>query len=438
VAFAKDLESSVSVRDESFINPNFRSGNSNNFSFFGASVENVDLKKENQLMINANGDFSPDVPFLSYLNIKELYLTTWGGLSFGRKLYHWSDLDERWHLGFYQPQFRWNPLLPQSQGLTGIFLDLPAEGITTFPLGLQLFGSFLFVPDQGAGYQLQNGQFSSQNPFFSQLPTQVQILTGDRVTTTNQTAYNLHLPDQSQVVFNSSFAAQVYAGERDHGLYFQSAFAYKPANSLAVAANTASTANNTTNIDLYPEVFDQTLVSADLHLSLKNFRFGFGAMTETPSSFLSSNNIPSNVTYRQFQARSLWSPYIEWHDSGLSAMLSYLDVQSTQDPAAGAQAQYLGTFLPQQMNFLSAAKAEAGYDGAFGRSRGWGLKFSYLQGTEQDFSMATTEAFWKISRLWTLNAFSNLIENTPSTTDPTIFQNYINNNEVGLGVRYVL
>jgi hypothetical protein len=444
------FDTQISMRGESFINPNFRSGGSNNFTFYGASVESKGESKDSMpstwtdsslFQMSITGEYNPEVSFMSYLNVREMDLRMGQGIYLGRKLENWSDLDERWHLGFYQPQFRWNPLLPESQGLTGLFVNLKISESSELPVGLKLFGSFLYVPDQGAGYQIQDGQFSTQNPWFAPLPKQVDILQGDRVSVSNQTAYNLHMPDQNQVVLNSSFAAEFYIGQPQTGFSAKAGMAYKPSNALMFAANSASNPQGITTLDLYPEIYDQTLVSADLSYKYENFEIAFGALNETPSAPLTTNGnttVLNTLTYRVYSPRTLLSPLIGMHWGNLSVAVSYLEVQGTDDNPIGAQAPYLGTFLPAQLNFGSAARIDAGYESFIGARRGWSFKTSYLQGTTQDFSMWTLSALWKMTRSWSFTGFTNLVEANTGSNDPTVFQNYVTHNEVGLGVRYAL
>ena len=101
----------------------------------------VNLKSVNSendfLKVNLAGAYAVGYPLMSYLNFKEFFInakldSTSGQASqiiFGRRLHLWSEAEEEWNLGIFQPQFRWNPIRPSQQGLTGLFWQKKECGV---------------------------------------------------------------------------------------------------------------------------------------------------------------------------------------------------------------------------------------------------------------------------------------------------------------------
>jgi hypothetical protein len=419
--------SEIDMRTDSFISPNYNATTDKNFGFFGARYVDLDPHKDFGVKAQISGLFSPDDPTLSYLNVRQLYFQGWG-LTFGRKLNDWSLLDEQWHLGFFQPQFQWNPLLPESQGLTGFFLDLN-DGDKKSPLGVRLFGSFLFIPNQNAGYQIQNGQFQAVNPWFQQMPTQIQFQGGSGVT--NAIDWNIQTPDTSKVVFNPSYMAQAYYGREEQGLYLSATAGYKPSNQLLMAVTSVTTPNAVTNITVDPLVYYHTVEAMDVRY--KPGAFGVGLMNETPTA---PESIPTNLNYRVYNARQLVSPYVGVRAQGFDGSISYLQIQGSSDIVQGTQSQYLANYLPQQIGYGNAWRTDLSY--VFGRQFLPGLKLvsSYMQGVNDDFELWSAAANYRINRHWAVNAGVMLVQADPTSTTASLFQQFQNNNLVSMGASY--
>ena len=155
--------SSLKMNGLSFISSDYDSS-PKNFAFLGVSLRSNE-KQPDLFMINASGFYVPNSAPLSYLNVREMYFifsaTESSKIYLGRKLINWSALDSDFNLGFFQPQFRWNSLQPENQGLFGFFWDHQNAD-----WGTTLFASHLYLPDQAASYEIKDGKFEESNPFF--------------------------------------------------------------------------------------------------------------------------------------------------------------------------------------------------------------------------------------------------------------------------------
>jgi len=433
---ALEVDSTLSLRSDTFVSPSYNATNSHSFGFLGASLSNVRPELQDATFhINSSGLFSPETSALSSLNVKEIYIQGYG-FSLGRKLNTWSRLDEMWNLGFYQPQYRWNPLTPESQGLTGLFYNWETK-TTSQILGVRLFASGLYLPDQSSGYQIQNGQFQSSNPWFAQLPSTLQFGTNPGVI--NQISWNIHMPDTNQVLLNSSGLAQFYFSpldEQDRGLSGLLTAGFLPSNQLDLAAQTASTAGGTTNFDIYPELFNHQMSSADLRYNSDRWFTGFGALQEHANNPTALVSAPTQVTLRTFGNRQLLSPYIGARIQKWTGQVSYLDVQAQGDSSTGSQVEYLSSYLGSRLAYGSAVKAELSYGGGM-RIKQWEAKTSYLQGTTEDFSMWNTTALYRLSTHWIFSGQLLLVAANPDTRLGTVFSQFQNNDAFTIGGTYV-
>jgi hypothetical protein len=335
------------------------------------------------LFANLKGSFAFQNSSMSSLNISQLYVHEWG-LAVGRKLQDWSHADEAWHLGQYQPQFSWNPLLPESQGLTGIFMELPGPN-TDFPWGLRAFGSAIYIPDQGASYNMKDGQFVEDNPWFSPPPKHIQY--DDKGQVVDTLNYNVLKPQTNEIIFNSSYAAQFYAGKKDQGFSTTAALAYMPSNQLALGLGADVKTAQTTNVQITPKIFYHSLASADARwASASGVAVGLGILREKPSD----PEFAADQTYKTYAESFLTSPYLEAKLGPVLAEISYLDIQGGESTVKGPKADKFSAILPERYAFQKAGQLALKYNYFWKKSEGIRLSTSYLQGEKVIRALDTT------------------------------------------------
>jgi len=433
-AYNQTLHAEVSVFNESFISPDFNTAAGSNFQFVGAKYNNIpqagaDTESRN-LNVEFSGVFSPEQTTMSYFNVSQIYLDGGWGVQIGRKKNDWSLLDEQWHLGFFQPDLRWNPLLPESQGLTGFFLTLKNDNVKS-PMGVRFFGSFLFLPDQGAGYQVTKGSFQSVNPWFPQMPSQIQFDSAGTVV--NQINWNVQTPEISKVIFNPSYMSQVFYGQEHRDLYAAATLGYKPSNQFLMAVNSATLPTATTMVNIYPEVYYHTVGAVDLRYSASSYYVGVSMISEKPST---PEQLPADVNYRVYNSRQIYSPTLGMQGRGFEASLSYLDIEGVSDFTTGPQSTVIGNYLPQQIGFGNAWQGQVSY--TFGRSFLPGLKLSstYIQGASDDFALWNSTALYKLTRQWSLSGSVMLVRAEATSTTASLFQQFQNNDLATVGANY--
>lgn len=252
-AFA-DLLATVETKGLSFISQDYENTKSSNFGFFGATFKS--LKADDDVFkMNITGQYAMGNPVLSYLNVREIYFTykidSTSEIHIGRKINIWSNVDDRWNLGFFQPQFRWNALSPENQGLTGFFWQKKNNGY-----GFQLFASPLFIPDQGPGYELKNGQFESNSPWFQPPPQNVlfqnQLLPID---------YQIENPNISDIIFQPNYGLQIQYGEST-GFFISLASIYKPSHQVALGYKGILVTDHV-KVNILPKTYYENVTAAD-------------------------------------------------------------------------------------------------------------------------------------------------------------------------------
>jgi hypothetical protein len=148
--------------------------------------------------------------------------------TFGRSQRLWSQLDEDWGLGIWQPLFRADYVNPISLGLTGLFAEAAGKGMK-----FTIFVSPLHLPDQQAEMKVENGQLTSGNRWFRAPVSHLEIEHG-----VNRIYYDLNKPEVKDVVFNGVFAFSTTAGDEVDGSWARFSFADKPMNQFHVAVQT--------------------------------------------------------------------------------------------------------------------------------------------------------------------------------------------------------
>lgn len=142
----------------------------------------------------------------------------------GRKVEHWSRMDESWKLGLWSPLFKWDCLAPEEQGLVGEFLHLEEPGFQVV-----LLGSPLFIPDQGPSYDLSNGKFTTDSPCFDPPQNNLVILKQN-----TDIRYQINMPSLAKVLFNPGVSSMVRVGQ-ETGPWVKAAYAYLPLNRIILA-----------------------------------------------------------------------------------------------------------------------------------------------------------------------------------------------------------
>lgn len=433
-AHADILEPRVqaSLTQANFLSPDYNLTQKKEFQFISVGFDTLskfraDHELENGLQTQMIGMVAPGTAVLSYLDVKQLFWKQ-NFLSIGRKKESWSYIDNNFTLGMYQPLFQWDPLLPQQQGLTGVFLTVESPD-TVIPWGFVAFGSPLFIPDQGAGYQIRNGQFERSNPYF-QAPPKFFVIRGQ----TDTADYNIQKPDTNDVIFNRSFAGKVYFGKEQEGPYFQASFANKPVNQLALGFQGFVTPNNSVDVEIQPQVYYHSLASADALYSFKDVVVGLSALRES----ISSPTYDPQWTYVDYSRSDLISPFVKVRLKNFNIALSYLSVSGATETIKGDLSDQSSSYLPHRYPFQSAYQAVLNYRFRLVASQYLNFSTRYLQGSQNEFTLWTTQASYQFRSNWSVSMTTQMVAVQDSAAGNLIsYQAYNNNDAVAMGVNYV-
>jgi len=137
----------------------------------------------------------------------------------GRQKKNWDPMDHFWHRNLWQPVYNDDYLRPKAAGLVGLFRDF------NYHKGqLNLFGSFIFIPEILPPSQTIAGKIISKNPWFVPPPSKIEI--GSNILPN----YQFQTPELKEFLKPSIGARASYDT-------FYIAYSYKPMNQIRVKTN---------------------------------------------------------------------------------------------------------------------------------------------------------------------------------------------------------
>jgi hypothetical protein len=216
-----------------------------------------------------------------YFEISELYVANAHALSpvqlyLGRKLEHWSHLDEDWNLGLWQPRYRWDYIRPDTVALTG------ATVAVTLPyVQAAVWGSPIFIPERGVPIGESDGAFTSgASRWFLSPPATISILEES-----TPVRYNLELPGMDKILLNGGVSAMMRVGDRA-GPWVSAGYAYKPMNQLLLATEGYLQLSGTqplyADVNVYPRVVYHQLRSIEAGYLTDPFSATLSLLDERP------------------------------------------------------------------------------------------------------------------------------------------------------------
>jgi hypothetical protein len=261
------------------------------------------------------GAFATSIENYSYVEVPEAFLNYLQPdktfeITVGRRKYPWSGLDHDWQLGIWQPLNRFNYLDPTEQGLAGLFGNWHVAGTD-----VTLFGSPLYFPEQGAPYQLHNGELTSQNPWFSKPPNSVSFFPSSPI---SRIQFDLETPSVSSVINQPSIGVLIRTENSEQpGIYAQAAFMRKPRNQLALPFETILRildSDSYGEVRVYPRIEFHRLASLDFGYHGLTWSSGFSALYDGPEHSPAPTNldgVSTNMTYQTLKPGTFLSPYLQ-------------------------------------------------------------------------------------------------------------------------------
>lgn len=390
------LRSDFRLFSDSFISPSFEANQKSNYQFVGLGLKSSPFS-EDYLKMDIEGAVAFGAPLLNYLNITEVYFQTKPSdsekLIIGRKLLNWNELDHRWNFGLWQPLFQWNPLSSQQQGLSGIFWQADRD-----IYAVTMFASPVFIPNQGPTFEISNGTFVRGNPWFRRPPESVRIF--EEVTDVD---YNFERPQETQVVFQTSYGAKLSFGNPEEALA-QLSYMYKPSNELAIGySGLLDTSKLRGVVDLKPQVFFHSLSGLDLSHRVGAFRYGVSGVYDRPQKDL---EFEDKWTRPEFQDATLVSPFMELIFKTTTVSVQALTVYGGEVREVGDMASSDRAPLTMRYPFQQAFKISMDNRFLLKNNRRLTSRASYTMSDKNDFEYLQWNLNYRFSSVW--SGFSEL------------------------------
>lgn len=422
------VKTELRLMSDSFISPDFEATTKTNYQFVGAHLK-TDPFADEILKMDVAGGVAMGAPLMNYLNIGELYTQTRLGddasFYFGRKRMGWSELDSRWDLGLWEPVFKWNPLSPERQGLTGLFWQVDRPYYT-----LMLFASPLYIPDQGPSFELENGSFVKGNPWFRRPPDSIRIF--EEATSID---YRFQMPDETKIVLQNSYGMKLSVGDPQN-FRAQLSYAYKPVNQLAIGyQGSLDVAQQKGVVELQPQVFYHSVAGADVSYRYNNFRMGMNGILDRPSE---DQIFEKEWTHPVFEQALLLSPYVEWSNSRWGITAQHLDILGGKVTEEGQWADPNRAPLMTRYPYSQAQQVAFMTNYGFGKNRRLISKLSWTHSEKNDFDLIRISARLRLSGLWSLMGEAQLVKAGPLTAEnQNEIAQFVNNDRLMFGVGYV-
>jgi hypothetical protein len=194
-------------------------------------VRGVGDKKDIHFAVEAESLYGLRHANYRYIDINELYIglekkesPTHASIYLGRKRFDWSDLDGYWSLGLFDPRFRWDYLNERESGLVGLF-----PGFKTSGFQITAFISPIFVPEQGAPFDITGGDCHSTSPWFNCPSSTIRVF--NQPTNVN---FSLDIPPIKELIVHEGHGATARVGQ-DTGPYARVSYTHKPINQFLLS-----------------------------------------------------------------------------------------------------------------------------------------------------------------------------------------------------------
>lgn len=427
-----EVVSELSLQSDSFLSPAFNSANHSTYQFIGASFKDSP-SVPTDFHVDLEGGYAVGAPLLSYINLKEFSYDIKIGdrqtFTLGRHSVRWSELDRRWNFGLVEPVFEWNPLSPESQGLSGLFWQVDGDGYK-----LSLFGSYFYVPDQGPSFEIDNdGRFERGNPWFRRPPSSIRILEE-----TTEIEYSFRRPNETEIVLQSSYGMKLDLG--DEGPWrLRMALLYKPMNSLALGYDKGviDIPRDRAQIEITPRVAYHTVHSMDFAYLGGGLSAGLSVARDLPAKdalFDPGWNAPS------FADATLVSPWVDLRLApGWKLSLQRIDVFGGEVTENGPDASPDRAPINSRYAYTQANQVSLEIERRLFRSRRLVTGATYMKSDKNRFDLFRWQGRLELSRLWSVHSELQLVNADDKQTKESRndIAAYANNDRVLVGLGYV-
>ena len=386
----------------------------------------------------------------SFFGIQELYtsvqfLGDHVTAALGRKIEFWSEVDQDWQLGLWEPKSNLiDSLRPVNQGLTGVFARAESGNFQ-----LLAYGSTLFIPTIGPNVSEKDGALVSDSRWYT-TPTG----SGDVLNKNTRFVYSLNVPELRKLVSKPGAGVRLRYGGTQPGFWASANYARKPVNSLLIKYDYNLYLRATgaqAEIDVAPVVAYHQLYGADVGWLFEKGMLSASYLrddpqTDDPINELNSDGQPKTDWIQQrpghlkiAAAHAESSVRLPWILDPVGLNLDYIRAteESTRDYDSAGSAR--GSLIPYRMNFTNAASLRTNVSTVL-FSHPLMTSFRYLREFDQKGSLWTLIAQYAPQKDWLLHMGVDILgvdDSSAENADPHFLNQFRANDRAFGGLSYV-
>jgi hypothetical protein len=359
-------------------------------------------------------------------------------LAIGRKKQDWSQVDEDWQLGLWEPKFNLDPLRPYGQGLSGLFLN-----VANYGWNFLAFGSTIFVPTMGPEIREKNGNLVSNSRWF-RAPSPTATVIGQDT----KLVYSIQNPDVAKLVRNPGSGMRISWNKSEQGPWISANMAYKPINNLLLKYDANLIASSTASegqVVVTPAVVYHRLYGTDLGWNFKNSRLSASWLRDIPDDTLPKNE--ENTDWVQQQPGQIEIYSINWQNwlgdnpsSSPEIALGYLSANETETRDRAFDGVDRGSLFQWRLNYSNAAQIKFSMPFSYAKDRKGKLSISSIRELDQRGSIYSAEYIFAPTKNWALTMGADVIgvdDSSAKNQDPRFFNEFRANDRLYSGVSYV-
>ncbi|MBL7713857.1 MAG: hypothetical protein JNL01_00225 [Bdellovibrionales bacterium] len=296
----------------------------------------------------------------------------------GRKTYEWSQMDEMWQMGLWQPRFLWDPLRPFTVGLTGLTYTYENTWMK-----FALFGSPVAIPERGSTVYQEGGQIRGFGPFFNPLPNQLDQ--GNGVIT--PIVYTINNPNLSDALLRPGAASQLRFGGRTK-LWGSVSYGVLPINQIEMAAKVGlKVSENVVDAQIYPRFQWRHMLTTETGYKGKFWSVFASATAEKP---FRNQSMASDMLYTPIGPATIlsWGGSLSWRE-GLKITASYLNIN--EKPEVRQAFSDIDISLPSRFAYRKAVQVNAVFDNRSDFLYGG----SWIYDIEKDSGLVSANVFFR-------------------------------------------
>lgn len=352
----------------------------------------------------------------------------------GRKKKDWSEIDSRWQLGLWQPNFAMDALRPEAQGLAGFFADYNKD-----KMELLAFASPIFIPSMGPDIREEGGGLVSDSRWYRAPSRDYDF--GNRL---NTISYSLNVPDTLKLVQNGGAAFMGRMGSKEEGPWVVGSAGYMPVNELMLKRKVVKSATtDQMDVVVAPTVTHHVIASVDVGYTAGPVKTSVSYLEDHPQERRPASN-EVDWAIQKFQPIKAYSAATDFTVTNILSrdlffQLSYLKVDggAIQDiNSNGTNADF--TLFNQRLKFTNAVSFRVEGQLMSIQRRPLVTRLRYLYDYDQEGALLNTEFLYYPSQKWAFLMGADVLGVQDESYKPSSFLNqYRANDRVYGGMTYV-